>query len=41
MISKYKIIQILFSIDDFCLVFDSALQKRQFSTGKKRLENAN
>jgi len=35
MISKDKIIEIFCSIDDFCLVFDSALQKRQLSTGKK------
>ena len=35
MISKDKITEIFCSIDDFCLVFDPALQKRQISTGKK------
>lgn len=35
MISKDKITQIFCSIDDFCLVFNPALQKRQLSTGKK------
>jgi hypothetical protein len=35
MISKDKITQIFCSIDDFCLVFEPALQKRQLSTGKK------
>ncbi len=35
MISKDKIAEIFCSIDDFCLVFDPALQKRQLSTGKK------
>ncbi len=35
MISKDKITEIFCSIDDFCLVFDPALQKRQLSTGKK------
>lgn len=34
MISKDKITEIFCSIDDFCLVFDPALQKRQLSTGK-------
>ena len=36
MISKDKITEIFCSVDDFCLVFDPALQKRQLSTGKKR-----
>ncbi len=35
MISKDKITQIFCSIDDFCLVFDPAMQKRQLSSGKK------
>ena len=35
MISKDKITQIFCSIDDFCLVFEPALQKRQITTGKK------
>lgn len=35
MISKDKITEIFCSIDDFCLVFDPALQKRQLTTGKK------
>ena len=35
MISKDKITKIFCSIDDFCLVFEPALQKRQLSTGKK------
>jgi hypothetical protein len=35
MISKGKITKIFCSIDDFCIVFDPALQKRQISTGKK------
>ena len=35
MISKDKITKIFCSIDDFCIVFDPALQKRQISTGKK------
>jgi hypothetical protein len=35
MISKDKITEIFCSIDDFCLVFDPALQKRQLSSGKK------
>lgn len=34
MISKDKITEIFCSIDDFCLVFEPALQKRQLSTGK-------
>ena len=34
MISKDKITEIFCSIDDFCLVFEPALQKRQVSTGK-------
>ena len=34
MISKDKITEIFCSIDDFCLVFDPALQERQLSTGK-------
>lgn len=34
MISKAKITEIFCSIDDFCLVFDPALQKRQLSNGK-------
>lgn len=34
MISKDKITEIFCSIDDFCLVFDPALQRRQLSTGK-------
>lgn len=35
MISKDKITEIFCSIDDFCLVFEPALQKRQLFTGKK------
>ena len=35
MISKDKITEIFCSIDDFCLVFEPALEKRQLSTGKK------
>jgi len=35
MISKDKVTQIFCSIDDFCLVFEPALQKRQIDTGKK------
>ncbi len=35
MISKDKIRQIFCSIDGFCIVFEPALLKRQFSTGKK------
>ena len=35
MISKDKITKIFCSIDDFCLVFEPALQKRQLSIGKK------
>lgn len=35
MIYKDKITEIFCSIDDFCLVFEPALQKRQLSTGKK------
>lgn len=35
MISKDKITEIFCSIDDFCLVFEPELQKRQLSTGKK------
>ena len=35
MISTDKITTIFCSIDDFCLVFDSALKKKQLSTGKK------
>lgn len=35
MISKDKITKIFCSIDDFCLVFEPELQKRQLSTGKK------
>lgn len=35
MISKDKITEIFCSIDDFCLVFEPALAKRQLSTGKK------
>ena len=35
MISKDKITKIFCSIDDFCLVFEPPLQKRQLSTGKK------
>ena len=34
MISKDKITKIFCSIDDFCLVFEPELQKRQLSTGK-------
>lgn len=33
--SKKKTTEIFCSIDDFCLVFEPELQKRQFSTGKK------
>ena len=32
MISKDRITQIFCSIDDFCLVFEPALQKRQITT---------
>lgn len=35
MISKDKVTEIFCSIDDFCLVFEPALEKRQLSTGKK------
>ncbi len=35
MISKDKITEIFCSIDDFCLVFEPAIRKRQLSTGKK------
>jgi len=35
MVSKDKITEIFCSIDDFCLIFEPALQKRQVSTGKK------
>ncbi len=35
MISKDKVSEIFCSIDDFCLVFEPALIKRQLSTGKK------
>ena len=35
MISKDKITEIFCSIDDFCLVFEPALRKRELSTGKK------
>ncbi|WP_339659527.1 IS982 family transposase [uncultured Polaribacter sp.] len=35
MICKDKITEIFCSIDDFCLVFEPALQKRQLSRGKK------
>lgn len=35
MISKDKITEIFCSIDDFCLVFEPALENRQVSTGKK------
>lgn len=35
MISKDKITEIFCSVDDFCLVFEPALEKRQLSTGKK------
>lgn len=35
MISEGKIIEIFCSIDDFCLVFDPALQKRQLTAVKK------
>tara|TARA_R110002073_G_scaffold316502_1_gene489396 strand:+ start:212 stop:1117 length:906 start_codon:yes stop_codon:yes gene_type:complete len=35
MISKDKVTEIFCSIDDFCLVFEPALAKRQLSTGKK------
>lgn len=35
MISKDKITEIFCSIDDFCLVFEPALQKRLLFTGKK------
>lgn len=35
MISKDKITEIFCSIDDFCLVFEPAIEKRQLSTGKK------
>ena len=35
MIPKDKVTGIFCSIDDFCLVFEPALQKRQLSTGKK------
>ncbi len=35
MISTDKITTIFCSIDDFCLVFEPALKRKQFSTGKK------
>jgi len=35
MISIDRITEIFCSIDDFCLVFEPALRKRQVSTGKK------
>jgi len=35
MYSNDKITKIFCSIDDFCLVFEPALRKRQVSTGKK------
>lgn len=35
MISKDKITEIFCSVDDFCVVFEPALEKRQLSTGKK------
>ena len=35
MISKDKITKIFCSIDDFCIVFEPALRKRQINTGKK------
>ncbi|MCX2765132.1 IS982 family transposase [Aquimarina muelleri] len=35
MISKDKITEIFFSIDEFCKVFNPALKKRQLTTGKK------
>ncbi|WP_445735267.1 IS982 family transposase [Mariniflexile sp.] len=35
MISKDKVTEIFCSIDDFCLVFEPALEKRQLSTGKE------
>jgi hypothetical protein len=35
MISNDKITKIFCSIDDFCIVFEPALQKRQISTGKR------
>jgi len=35
MISTDKITEIFCSIDDFCIVFEPALQKRLLSTGKK------
>lgn len=35
MISKDKITEIFCSIDDFCLVFNPALENRLLSTGKK------
>lgn len=35
MISKDKITEIFCSIDDFCLVFEPAIEKRQLSMGKK------
>ncbi len=33
--STNKITEIFCSIDDFCIVFEPALQKRLLSTGKK------
>ena len=35
MISKDKVSEIFCSIDDFCLVFEPVLEKRQLFTGKK------
>jgi len=35
MISTDKITKIFCSIDDFCIVFEPSLRKRQISTGKR------
>ena len=40
MISTDKITEIFCSIDDFCIVFEPALQKRLLSTGKKTRNRA-
>jgi hypothetical protein len=40
MISTNKITEIFCSIDDFCIVFEPALQKRLLSTGKKTRNRA-
>ena len=40
MISTDKITEIFCSIDDFCIVFGPALQKRLLSTGKKTRNRA-